>query len=78
MRYGSSSDGEIGGVELHQKDLNLALAGARQLQMSLPATAIAQQLFSACVSHGGAAWDHSGMVRALEKLSNFEIGQKPT
>ena len=25
----------------------------------------------------GAAWDHSGMVRALEKLANFDIGQKP-
>lgn len=65
-------------IALHQKDLNLALTAARQLGLALPATSNAQQLFSACVSHGGAAWDHSGMVRALEKLSNFEIGQKPT
>ena len=64
-------------IALHQKDLNLALTAARQLGLALPATSNAQQLFSACVSHGGAAWDHSGMVRALEKLSNFEIGQKP-
>lgn len=63
-------------IALHQKDLNLALTAARQLGLALPATSNAQQLFSACVSHGGAAWDHSGMVRALEKLSNFEIGQK--
>ncbi|HQD15814.1 MAG TPA: 2-hydroxy-3-oxopropionate reductase [Ottowia sp.] len=63
-------------IALHQKDLNLALTAARQLGLALPATGTAQQLFSACVSHGGAAWDHSGMVRALEKLSNFEIGQK--
>ena len=63
-------------IALHQKDLNLALGAARQLGLALPATSTAQQLFSACVSHGGAAWDHSGMVRALEKLSNFEIGQK--
>jgi len=65
-------------IKLHQKDLNLALTAARQLGLALPATSNAQQLFSACVAHGGAAWDHSGMVRALEKLSNFEIGQKPT
>lgn len=63
-------------IALHQKDLNLALGAARQLGLALPATSNAQQLFSACVSHGGAAWDHSGMVRALEKLSNHEIGQK--
>ena len=50
-------------IELHQKDLNLALAGARALGLSLPNTASAQQLFSACVANGGAAWDHSGLVR---------------
>jgi 2-hydroxy-3-oxopropionate reductase len=33
-------------------------------------------LFNSCVAHGGRAWDHSAMVRALEKLANFEIGQK--
>lgn len=64
-------------IALHQKDLNLALTAARQLGLALPATATAQQLFSACVAHGGAAWDHSGLVRALEKLSGFEIGQQP-
>ena len=64
-------------IALHQKDLNLALTAARQLGLALPATATAQQLFSACVAHGGAAWDHSGLVRALEKLSGFEIGQEP-
>ena len=63
-------------IALHQKDLNLALGAAKSMGLALPATSHAQQLFSACVSHGGAAWDHSGMVRALEKLSNFEIGQK--
>lgn len=63
-------------IALHQKDLNLALGAAKSLGLALPATSNAQQLFNACVSHGGAAWDHSGMVRALEKLSNFEIGQK--
>ena len=63
-------------IALHQKDLNLALTAARQLGLALPNTSTCQQLFSACVAHGGAAWDHSGMVRALEKLSNHEIGQK--
>lgn len=63
-------------IELHQKDLNLALTTARQLGVSLPNTACAQELFNACAAHGGSAWDHSAMVRALEKMANFEIGQK--
>lgn len=64
-------------IELHQKDLNLALSSARALGVSLPNTATAQELFNSCVAHGGKAWDHSAMVRALEKLANFEIGQQP-
>jgi 2-hydroxy-3-oxopropionate reductase len=63
-------------IELHQKDLNLALSSARALGVSLPNTATAQELFNACAAHGGKAWDHSAMVKALEKLANFEIGQR--
>jgi 2-hydroxy-3-oxopropionate reductase len=60
-------------IELHQKDLNLALEGARALGISLPSTAVAQQLFSSCAAHGGRAWDHSAMVRALEMMASHEI-----
>jgi 2-hydroxy-3-oxopropionate reductase len=63
-------------IELHQKDLSLALSSARKMGVSLPNTATCQELFNACAAHGGKAWDHSGMVRALEMLANFEIGQK--
>jgi 2-hydroxy-3-oxopropionate reductase len=63
-------------IELHQKDLNLALNSARALGVSLPNTATAQELFNSCVAHGGKAWDHSAMVKALEKLANFEMGQE--
>jgi 2-hydroxy-3-oxopropionate reductase len=62
-------------IELHQKDLNLALSSARAIGVSLPNTATAQELFNSCAAHGGSGWDHSGMVRALEKMANFEIGQ---
>jgi 2-hydroxy-3-oxopropionate reductase len=60
-------------IELHQKDLNLALEGARALGISLPSTAVAQQLFSSCAAHGGRGWDHSAMVRALEMMADHEI-----
>ncbi len=62
-------------IELHQKDLNLALSSARAIGVSLPNTANAQELFNACAAHGGAGWDHSAMVKALEGMANFEIGQ---
>lgn len=61
-------------IELHQKDLNLALSTARSLGVALPNTATAQELFNTCAAHGGKGWDHSAMVRALETMSNFEIG----
>lgn len=62
-------------IELHQKDLNLALEGARALGVSLPNTSTAQQLFNACVAHGGKAWDHSAMVKALETMANHEVAK---
>jgi 2-hydroxy-3-oxopropionate reductase len=62
-------------IELHQKDLNLALSGARTLGVSLPNTATCQELFNAAKAQGGAAWDHSAMVRVLELLAHHEIGQ---
>lgn len=60
-------------IRLHQKDLSLALASARSLGLALPNTATAQQLFSACVARGGADWDHSAMVRALEALADHTV-----
>jgi len=64
-------------IALHQKDLNLALQSARQLGVSLPNTASAQQLFNACAAMGGSGWDHSAMVRALEALASHEVAKKP-
>ncbi|WP_302476229.1 2-hydroxy-3-oxopropionate reductase [Pandoraea iniqua] len=60
-------------ISLHQKDLNLALQSAKALGVSLPNTATCQELFNACAANGGASWDHSGMVRALELLSNHTV-----
>jgi 2-hydroxy-3-oxopropionate reductase len=60
-------------IELHQKDLNLALSTARKIGVSLPNTATAQELFNACSAQGGAKWDHSGMVKALEALAQFQV-----
>ena len=62
-------------IELHQKDLNLALSNARKLQMSLPNTATAQELVNSVAAQGDIGLDHSAMVLALEKLAEFKVGQ---
>jgi 2-hydroxy-3-oxopropionate reductase len=63
-------------IRLHQKDLNLALTAAKDLGLSLPNTAIAQQMFSSCAAHGGADLDHSALVLAIEGLADFSIRSK--
>jgi len=60
-------------IRLHQKDLNLALQSARNLGLSLPNTATAQELFNAVAAHGGSDLDHSAMVLALEALADYKV-----
>ena len=60
-------------VRLHQKDLNLALQAARNLGLSLPNTATAQELFNAVAAQGGSDLDHSAMVLALETLASHKV-----
>lgn len=62
-------------IELHQKDLNLALSSGRQMGLALPNTATAQELFNACAANGHGKLDHSALVKALELLAGHEIGQ---
>lgn len=64
-------------IELHHKDLNIALQSAAELGVSLPTTAAVRELFSACLAHGGATWDNSAIVKMLEKLANHEIQKYP-
>ena len=63
-------------IELHQKDLNLALSNARQVGVALPNTATTQELFNACAANGARGLDHSALVRALELLAGHELGAK--
>ena len=62
-------------IRLHQKDLNLALQGARELGVALPQTANAAQLMQACAANGMADLDHSALVKALEQMAAHEVAQ---
>ena len=61
-------------IELHQKDLNLALQGARALGVALPQTAGAAQLMQSCSALGHGQLDHSALVTALENMAQHKIG----
>lgn len=63
-------------IELQQKDLDIVLANASALGISLPNTATAHELYNACIAHGGEKWDNSAIVKMLEKLANHEIKKK--
>ena len=60
-------------IKLHQKDLGLALAGARELGVALPQTAGAAQLMQVCAANGDAELDHSALVHALERMANHPV-----
>ena len=60
-------------IRLHRKDLNLALSAAKELNLSLPNTAIAQQMMSQCAAHGGGEMDHSALILAIEGMANHSI-----
>jgi 2-hydroxy-3-oxopropionate reductase len=63
-------------IALHQKDLRLALDGAKALGISLPHTASVAQMMNTCVAHDGANWDHSALVKALEYSANYQIAEE--
>jgi len=60
-------------IKLHQKDLALALAGARELGVALPQTASAAQLMQSGAAHGDAELDHSALVRTLERMAAHTV-----
>jgi 2-hydroxy-3-oxopropionate reductase len=62
-------------IGLHQKDLGLALSGARALGVALPQTAGAAQLMQVCAANGMADLDHSALVRSLELMAGHEVAK---
>jgi 2-hydroxy-3-oxopropionate reductase len=65
-------------IGLHQKDLGLALQGARELGLALPQTAGVAQLMQVCSANGLQNSDHSGLVRALEIMANHQVAEEPS
>jgi len=60
-------------IELHQKDLSLAIEVARELGLFLPNTALTAQLMNASQAQGAGRQDHSALVMALEHASAHKV-----
>ncbi len=58
--------------ELHYKDLNIIRETARDYEISLPAAALAHELFGAMQAQGWGELDHSAVLRVIELLSGVE------
>ena len=62
-------------INLHHKDLALALSGADELGVSLPQTAFCQQLLNTARGNGEGDLDHSAIVKQLERLAGHALGE---
>jgi 2-hydroxy-3-oxopropionate reductase len=61
-------------VELHHKDLGIALAAGREYGVALPVTAIVDQMLEALMAKGRGDRDHSAILTFIEDLAQHEIG----
>ncbi len=62
-------------VDLHRKDLNIAMNAGKTTGVPLPVTALVQQLFEALSVAGRGQLDHSSLITIYEDLANFQIGE---
>tara|TARA_Y100001936_G_scaffold254126_1_gene325332 strand:- start:1874 stop:2752 length:879 start_codon:yes stop_codon:yes gene_type:complete len=60
-------------VELHQKDLSIALSYAQELGINLPNTSTTLKLLNACITYGDSKLDSSAMIQTLEKQISLNI-----
>jgi 2-hydroxy-3-oxopropionate reductase len=61
-------------VELHHKDLGIALAAGREYGVTLPVTAVVDQMLQDLITNGRGDRDHSALLTLLEESSGHEIG----
>jgi 2-hydroxy-3-oxopropionate reductase len=60
-------------LELHHKDLGIALRTARELGVYVPTTAIVDQMLAALKTSGDGRLDHSALLKVIEQASGHEI-----
>jgi 2-hydroxy-3-oxopropionate reductase len=62
-------------IELHHKDLGIALAAGREYGVALPVTAIVDQMLEASKAKDRGDRDHSALLNLLEEAAQHEIGE---
>jgi 2-hydroxy-3-oxopropionate reductase len=62
-------------IDLHHKDLGIALAAGEALGVPLPATAAVQQMMRSLRARGHGGDDHSGLIQLVEELAGHRVGE---
>ncbi|MCO5177197.1 MAG: 2-hydroxy-3-oxopropionate reductase [Thermomicrobiales bacterium] len=62
-------------IDLHRKDLNIAMSTGREFQAPLPVSALVTQLYESMAARGDGQLDHSALVTLYEDLAGFKIGE---
>ena len=62
-------------VNLHRKDLGIAMATAKENSVPLPVTALVSQLYDTLAATGSGDLDHSSLVTVVERLAGYSIGE---
>ena len=61
-------------VDLHRKDLGIALATGRATGVPLPVTALVGQLYESVADLGRGDLDHSALITLYQELARFQLG----
>jgi 2-hydroxy-3-oxopropionate reductase len=61
-------------IELHHKDLGIALSAGREYGVALPVTAVVDQVLEALKNRGRGDLDHSAILTFIEDMAQHEIG----
>jgi 2-hydroxy-3-oxopropionate reductase len=63
-------------VNLHRKDLGIALSTGQEYEVPLPVTALIGQFFDALAANGKGDLDHSALLTLFEQLANTTVGER--
>ena len=63
-------------IDLHRKDLNIAMSAGREFQAPLPVSALVTQLYESMAARGDGQLDHSALIRLYEEMAGFRVGDE--
>ena len=63
-------------IDLHRKDLNIAMSTGREFHAPLPVSALVTQLYESMAARGDGQLDHSALITLYEAMAGFTVGDE--